>query len=109
MDPGGSHDRQNSIDQERRRGGREEEERIGWEREIKKRGGCVCVCVCVCVPEFELAAHLSVLSLDQLVIAGRHSAVLHIPLWEVREEGGGLGPRVQFPRSKTPTRATHRA
>lgn len=48
----------------------------------------VCPCVCgqrrrafaLAVPEFELAAHLSVLYLDELVVAGRRAAVLHKPL-----------------------------
>lgn len=51
---------------------------------------CVCVCAslhlqatCVlvlAVPEFELAAHLSVFDLQELVEAGRRAAVLHKPL-----------------------------
>lgn len=31
-------------------------------------------------PEFELAAHLPVFNLDELIVAGRHAAVLHKPL-----------------------------
>lgn len=40
------------------------------------------------VPEFELAAHLAVFNLQQLVVARRHAAVLHEPLgtdrWSLR-------------------------
>lgn len=32
------------------------------------------------VPEFELAAHLSVFNLYELIVAGWHTAVLHKPL-----------------------------
>lgn len=37
------------------------------------------------VPEFELAAHLSVFYLHELVVAGRHAAVLHESLQAERE------------------------
>ena len=53
---------------------------------------CVCECVCACrcvscaVPEFELAAHLSMFDLYELVIAGRHTAALHEPLEAKRGE-----------------------
>lgn len=32
------------------------------------------------VPEFELAAHLSMFDLDELIVAGCHATVLHKPL-----------------------------
>lgn len=32
------------------------------------------------VPEFELAAHLPVFNLDELIVAGCHAAILHKPL-----------------------------
>lgn len=32
------------------------------------------------VPEFELAAHLSMFDLDELIVAGSHATVLHKPL-----------------------------
>lgn len=54
---------------------------------VTPSSSCVCACMYMtawcfvsAVPEFELAAHLSVLDLYELIVAGWHAAVLHKPL-----------------------------
>lgn len=64
------------------------EDRITSPAKEERPRWCVCPCVCrhrrcvfvLAVPEFELAAHLPVFDLYELVVAGRHAAVLHKPL-----------------------------